>query len=108
MKTIAAFALFFVLAAGCSSFRAAQLYQSGTKALDQGNARRAVLDLREASRLEPQASEIQNHLGLAYAAAGNHDLAFAAFRRAVDLDCENAAAQQNLAAAEVFREAEKP
>ncbi|MFP8873008.1 MAG: hypothetical protein VCB42_00430 [Myxococcota bacterium] len=108
MKTIVAFVLGLVLAAGCSSFRAAQLYQNGTEALERGAARRAVLDLHEAARLEPQASEIQNHLGRAYAAAGSHDLALQAFQRAVDLDCENAAAQRNLASAEAFHAGGRP
>ena len=43
---------------------------------------------------------MQNHLGLAYAAAGRDDDARYAFRRAVDLDCDNAAAAGNLRAAE--------
>lgn len=106
MKAIAAFALGLVLTVGCSSFRAAQLYQSGTQALEEGDASRAVLQLREAAQLEPDASEIQNHLGLAYAAQGEHVLAHEAFQRAVDLDCENQAAQQNLAAAKHFQDPE--
>ena len=47
----------------------------------------------------PHASEVQNHLGAAYAAEGRDAEALAAFERAVALDCDNAAAQQNLRAA---------
>lgn len=84
---------------GCTGFRAARLYQDGTRALNAGNGEVAVMRLQEASRLEPEASEIQNHLGLAYAIAGHPEQALAAFQRAVDLDCSNAAAAKNLAAA---------
>ena len=86
--------------AGCASFEGARLYESGTRALDRGEPERAIADLEQAARLVPQASEVQNHLGLAYAAAGREEAALRAFRRAVELDCDNAAAQQNLHAAE--------
>lgn len=85
---------------GCASFRGARLYQSGTAALDRGDTGLAVARLERAARLAPEASEVQNHLGLAYAAAGREADALAAFRRAVDLDCENGAALQNLRIAE--------
>ncbi len=88
-----------VAVTGCASLRAARLYASGSEALDAGEPARAVLDLERAARLEPRASEIQNHLGLAYAASGRERDALAAFRRAVALDCDNAAAAHNLRAA---------
>ena len=81
---------------GCASFRAAQLYQSGTHALDRGDAAAAIRDLEAAEELAPEASEIQNHLGLAYREAGRFGEARAAFVKAVELDCENEAAQRNL------------
>lgn len=96
-------ALLVVLASpwvGCASFRGARLYQSGSAALDRGDPERAVVDLERAAALVPYASEVQNHLGLAYAAAGRHDAALRAFRRAVELDCRNRAAALNLRAAE--------
>ncbi|MCP4036992.1 MAG: tetratricopeptide repeat protein [bacterium] len=89
---------------GCAGFRAARLYQQGTHALNTGHSELAVRDLREAARLAPEASEISNHLGLALAATGHHTEALAAFERAVDLDCSNAAAAQNLAAARALRD----
>ena len=92
--------------AACASIEAARLYGSGTVALDRGDAVQAVADLEEATRLEPQASEIQNHLGLAYAAAGRHADALRAFEQAVLLDCDNQAALRNLAAAQ--RPADSP
>jgi Flp pilus assembly protein TadD len=82
--------------AGCASFEGARLYQSGTAALDRGDSERAIADLERAAELVPAASEVQNHLGLAYAAAGRDDDAQHAFRRAVDLDCGNRAAVDNL------------
>ena len=81
---------------GCSSFEAARLYHSGTAALDRGESDRAVADLEQAVELFPEASEVQNHLGLAYQAAGRPLDAELAFRRAVALDCGNAAATENL------------
>jgi len=93
---------FFVLSllvfsfSGCASFRAAQFYQSGTRALDRGDAAAAIRDLEAAEDLAPEASEIQNHLGLAYREVGRFGAARAAFARAVELDCENDAAQRNL------------
>jgi Flp pilus assembly protein TadD len=85
---------------GCASFRGARLYDSGTRALERGDAARAIADLEEAASLVPQASEIHNHLGLAYLKAERSDDALAAFRHAVALDCDNQAARHNLRAAE--------
>ena len=95
---IAAAAL--ALSSGCASFRGARLYQQGTAALDRGDVERAVADLEHAAELVPHASEIQNHLGLAYVEAGRDADALRAFRRAVELDCENRAARLNLERAE--------
>jgi Flp pilus assembly protein TadD len=97
-----------ILALGCSSFRAARLYQSGTSALDRGDSIQAVADLERAAELLPEASEVQNHLGLAYQAAGRERDAAFAFRRAVALDCGNAAAVENLRVAEARVRKERP
>jgi Flp pilus assembly protein TadD len=85
-----------VVALGCSSFRGARLYQSGTSALDRGDSSEAIAELERAAELLPEASEVQNHLGLAYQAAGRERDAEFAFRRAVALDCGNEAAVENL------------
>jgi len=92
--------------AGCASYQGARLYQSGTAALDRDEPERAIAELERAAELVPAASQVQNHLGLAYAAAGRDEDALLAFRRAVDLDCDNRAAAQNLHAAERRRTAE--
>jgi Flp pilus assembly protein TadD len=91
-----------LLSSACASYRGARLYQSGTEALDRGEVEVAIVDLERAALLVAHASEIQNHLGLAYTQAGRHAAAFAAFRRAVDLDCGNAAAEQNLRVAQAL------
>jgi Flp pilus assembly protein TadD len=85
---------------GCSSYQGALLYQSGTLALDRGDSARAIEDLERAAELVPEASEVQNHLGLAYAAAGRDADALKAFQRSVDIDCGNLAAAENLAVAQ--------
>jgi Flp pilus assembly protein TadD len=86
--------------AGCASYEGARLYQSGTAALDRGESEHAIADLERAAGLVPTASEVQNHLGLAYASAGRYDDALLAYRRAVELDCDNLAAVENLRVAE--------
>jgi len=88
--------LVIVLATGCATFDGARLYGQGTDALNRGDVASAIRDLEAAADLVPDASEIQNHLGLAYAAAERTEEARGAFMRAVDLDCTNDAAKQNL------------
>ena len=97
-----------IIALGCASFRGARLYVSGTKALDRGDAPEAVAQLERAAELLPDASEVQNHLGLAYQAVGREDDAESAFRRAVALDCTNAAAVENLRVAQARARQERP
>ena len=97
-----------VLALGCSSFRAARLYHSGTSALDRGDSTQAIGELERAAELSPEASEVQNHLGLAYQAAGRKSDAELAFRRAVALDCGNAAAVENLRVVEAHAQEDRP
>ncbi|MGH0037838.1 MAG: tetratricopeptide repeat protein [Myxococcota bacterium] len=80
---------------GCAAWRGAVLYQSGSEALRAGEVQVAIHDLEEAADWMPEASEVQNHLGLAYAAAGRPDDALRAFRRAEALDCTNHAATLN-------------
>jgi tetratricopeptide (TPR) repeat protein len=88
-------------ALGCTSaslqtMRGARHYSAGTEALTRNESALAVAELERAAVLVPHASEIQNHLGLAYWADGRLDEAGFAFERAVELDCENLAAAANL------------
>jgi Flp pilus assembly protein TadD len=88
-----------VLAAGllgCSAWRGARLYQSGTAALDRGEIEVALVELSHAARLVPEASEVHNHLGIAQLEADRIGLARESFERAVELDCDNHAASNNL------------
>jgi Flp pilus assembly protein TadD len=82
--------------AGCASVEATRLYRSGTGALDRGEPQRAIVDLEHAAELAPEISAIQNHLGIAYEEAGRPDDALRAYERAVALDCDNRAAENNL------------
>lgn len=79
------------------ALRAARYYAAGTRALDRGDVRGAIEALEQAARFVPDASEIQNHLGLAYWSGGRSDDALRALERAVELDCGNEAARANLA-----------
>ncbi len=92
------------VALGCTSFQAARLYHDGTASLDRGDPALAIQQLEQAAELLPEASEVHNHLGLAYWAAGRDRDAQLAFRRAVDLDCDNSAAVANLRVAEAHKE----
>ena len=97
-----AIALAALVAGGpaCASLEGARLYGSGTEALARGETGRAIADLERAVVRVPHASEIHNHLGLAYEADGRLNDAAREFERAVDLDCDNRAAAENLAAAQ--------
>ena len=94
---LAACLLVVVVMPGCATLRAANAYQRGSAALDRGDSVEAIAELERAADWLPHASEIQNHLGIAYSMGGRRDDALAAFRRAVELDCDNLAAQRNLA-----------
>lgn len=93
--------LLLLALAGCASFEGARLYGSGSAALDRGDSARAIADFERAAELVPQASEVQNHLGIAYLSTGRTDEARTAFERALELDCENGAARHNLRALEL-------
>jgi len=95
--------LVLAVAGGCAPWQGARLYRSGSQALDRGETALAIVELERAAQLVPEASEVQNHLGLAYQAAGRDEEARLAFERAVALDCDNRAAQENLAVAELRR-----
>jgi Flp pilus assembly protein TadD len=82
---------------GCGGIEGARLYRDGTRSLERGDAESAVRSLELAAERAPDASEVQNHLGIAYLAAGRRDDALRAFERAIALDCDNAAARRNLA-----------
>jgi len=87
------------LALGCAAVAGHRHFEAGNRALDRGDAALAVAEFERAAALVPEASEVQNHLGIAYAADGRHEAALAAFERAVALDCDNRAAAENLRAA---------
>jgi len=83
-------------APGCSTWRGARLYASGTEALEAGDTATAVADLEHAAELVPGSGDVHNHLGIAYLQAGRPDAARRAFARAVALDCSDPAAAINL------------
>ena len=92
--------LALLLSSGCAeaprrAWEGARLYSAGTRSLEAGDAATAVDELSRAADLVPQASEIQNHLAMAYWTLGQLDEAEAAFDEALVLDCENEAARSN-------------
>lgn len=102
VAVVAGVGVFAVVAAGCGStpvraYRGAQHYAAGTDALARSDGALAIALLERAAALVPQASEIQNHLGLAYWSDGRTQAAKAAFAKAIELDCDNFVAQANFA-----------
>lgn len=89
-------AIAVALACGCANVEAMRSYRAGTDALDRGEPQRAVADLEHAAALAPEVSAIQNHLGIAYEEVGRDEDARKAYERAVELDCDNRAAEANL------------
>jgi tetratricopeptide (TPR) repeat protein len=92
---------FALVQAGCTSapvraFHGAHHYAAGTEALERQENGRAIRELELAAEWVPHASEVQNHLGLAYWAEGRVEQARDAFERSVALDCQNEAARSNL------------
>jgi len=85
--------------AACTSWEGPRLHVQGTQALERGEYSQARETLSRAAALvehPAQASQVENHLGLAYLGEGEEGLAVEAFRRAIDLDCRNEAAKHNL------------
>ena len=79
LAPLLALAVGLLVVPGCATWEGARLFRSGTAALDAGDPARAIRDLEAAALLVPEASEVQNHLGLAYAAAGRDLDALAAY-----------------------------
>lgn len=89
-----------LLGSGCAegprrTLEGARFYSAGTRSLEAGDAATAVAELSRAADLVPHASEIQNHLGMAYWTLGELDEAESAFDQALVLDCDNEAARLN-------------
>jgi Flp pilus assembly protein TadD len=91
--------LVFGALVGCAAVTGHRHFEAGNAALDRGDAATAAAEFERAATLVPEASEVQNHLGLAYRALGRDAEALTAFERAVALDCDNRAAVENLDAA---------
>lgn len=95
-RCLAVLALGSVGLAACASLEGARHYSSGSAALERGDLPAAIAELEQAARLLPEASEVRNHLGIAYLEAGRSDDALREFEQAVLLDCSNDAARHNL------------
>jgi Flp pilus assembly protein TadD len=80
----------------CASLEGARHYRSGSDALERGEVAQAITELEQAAQLLPEASDVRNHLGIAYLEAGRNDEALREFEEAVALDCTNDAALHNL------------
>ena len=86
---------------GCQSapmraWQGAQHFSAGDAALEREDPQEAIRELTLAATLVPHATEIQNHLGLAYWKAGDELAAVRAFEAALEIDCDNQPARVNL------------
>jgi tetratricopeptide (TPR) repeat protein len=72
----------FVGLAACASLDGARHYRSGSEALERGEVAQAIVELEQAAVLLPEASEVRNHLGIAYLEAGRSDDALREFEDA--------------------------
>jgi Flp pilus assembly protein TadD len=99
VKRLAPLLFALALGVGCAVLEGHQAFEAGNHALDRGDTDQAISAFEQAAALVPEASEVQNHLGVAYTSAGRDEEALAAFERAVALDCDNQAAVANLEAA---------
>ncbi len=102
LRSMTAIVAAALLAVACNALSGPVHYSQGNDALDAGDSHAAIAHFERAAELVPEASEIHNHLGIAYQAAGRRHDALAAYERAVALDCDNAAAQHNLDALRAF------
>ncbi len=68
------------------SATAAELVETGTAALDAGDAHLALALLRRASELEPDRKDVWNGLGLAHLRLNELDDAIAAFKKQIDIN----------------------
>jgi len=96
VEVLAATVVTAVLSLGCTSLQGARAYREGNRALERGQPSEAMPHLERAAMLLPGQSEIHNHLGLALVQTDRLDEAVVQFERAVDLDCDNRAAEANL------------
>jgi Tfp pilus assembly protein PilF len=91
----------FLLSAACvsteASKRASYHYQMGVSYLAEGNATRALVELSEAEKIDPDNPDLQNNLGLAYFRKGRLDIAEQKFLRAIALKPDFTEARNNLA-----------
>ncbi len=86
------------LAAGCRSGSSEQRFLDRAKKLiEQKHYDRAILELRNAARLQPKSAEVYYQAGLAYLAIGDYRTAYGSLVRATELNPNLVAAQNKLA-----------
>lgn len=95
-RMLVATLLTVALSVGCASLKGVHAYRQGNQALERGEPAAAVVYLERAATLLPDQSEVHNDLGLALAQTDELDEAVREFERAVELDCDNRAAEANL------------
>lgn len=95
----------FMMVWGCASEekrpknydRAMLFFSEGTEKLAEKNYTQALTYLLQAAELEPERSDIQNNLGMAYYFKKNRAKAYTHIKNALILDPKNADARNNLA-----------
>ena len=104
---VAPFVLFSLLCATAyadsnQSKKSKQEVEFGIKVAQKGLWREAIYRWQKAVELHPENSSARNNLAVAYEQEGDFELAEQEYKRALDIDSENAYIRQNY---ELFREA---
>lgn len=86
------------LVAGCRSASSeGQFLSRGKQLIDKKEYARAILEFRNASRLQPKSAEPYYQAALAYLGMGDYQTAYLSLIRATELDPKHQGAQQKLA-----------
>jgi tetratricopeptide (TPR) repeat protein len=82
-----------LVVAGCRTKKKSELVQSAAKYMAAGEYGKAIIEYRNALKIDPQSAELQYKLGDAYSRNGQWEEGFLSFRRAVALSPDYAPAQ---------------
>ena len=82
-----------LLVGGCRKKSKSELVQNAAKYMAAGEYPKAIIEYKNALKIEPRSAELQYQLGQAYSKNGQLQQAFPSFRKAVELSPDYAPAQ---------------
>src|SRR5438270_13942790 len=96
VRAVVSAALFAILLLGCAKDpvkEKAKFVASAQKHMAAQEYNEAVIEFRNALKLEPASSQLQLELGDAYFKSGQYREAYLAYKKAAELDAKNVPAQ---------------